>query len=636
MEAAMRKIKAMKTAVSGSLVQLKDVSKMIQRAALIAEALGKDMTRSRRVLTLLQQSEHDVPSETYEFQSEEIIEMLENLHKDFVDKKESLMEEETEAEKTYDEELQTKTDLVKEHTTALKDNKKTKSELITTIAEKSQDLSTTSATLLDDQTFLTDLSAKCNEKAVMWDSRTKVRAEELQAITTALTIIKDLGKEEGGAASFFQVDKTKKHKHDHHGKSIKELMEMLKQRKEALKERMEELKVAEAKQQQNTHNPRERRQRREHEHRNELKHHHHHKKHHHEQHHKHGQMLVQEDAAPVRNLRHGDAKVMQIVNLLTSKASKLSSPVLLKLVTTVKAAKEDPLAKVKTLIEELIERLLKEAAEEASHKGWCDKEIGLAEQKRGYKADTIKETNDRMAKNKARQDKLTELIDELKTDLKGLETALEEGETMRAEEKEENEQAIKDAEKGKEAVEKAIETLEKYYKKAGKASAALLIETREKIEKAALHEEPDAGFDSEYAGSQGESTGVIAMLEVIKSDCERTMKETEKAEKMAEQDFDELSTTSEASKVTKKVALEERNKALNGAKAAYDEDSSKMKAAQKVLDSTLEELNDLYKACGITGESAEERKQKREEELDALKQALCILNSQEVGSAESC
>eukprot|EP00747_Dinoflagellata_sp_TGD_P057447 gnl/TRDRNA2_/TRDRNA2_150643_c1_seq1.p1 gnl/TRDRNA2_/TRDRNA2_150643_c1~~gnl/TRDRNA2_/TRDRNA2_150643_c1_seq1.p1 ORF type:complete len:718 (+),score=306.46 gnl/TRDRNA2_/TRDRNA2_150643_c1_seq1:247-2154(+) len=635
MEAAMRKIKAMKTAVSGSLVQLKDVSKMIQRAALIAEALGKDMTRSRRVLTLLQQSEHDVPSETYEFQSEEIIEMLENLHKDFVDKKESLMEEETEAEKTYDEELQTKTDLVKEHTTALKDNKKTKSELITTIAEKSQDLSTTSATLLDDQTFLTDLSAKCNEKAVMWDSRTKVRAEELQAITTALTIIKDLGKEEGGAASFFQVDKTKKHKHDHHGKSIKELMEMLKQRKEALKERMEELKVAEAKQQQNTHNPRERRQRREHEHRNELKHHHHHKKHHHEQHHKHGQMLVQEDAAPVRNLRHGDAKVMQIVNLLTSKASKLSSPVLLKLVTTVKAAKEDPLAKVKTLIEELIERLLKEAAEEASHKGWCDKEIGLAEQKRGYKADTIKETNDRMAKNKARQDKLTELIDELKTDLKGLETALEEGETMRAEEKEENEQAIKDATEGKDAVNKAIDVLEKFYK--SQASAALLIETREKVQKAESGEEPpDAGFDSEYSGAQGASTGVIGMLEVILSDFERTISETEKAEKMAEQDWNEFSTTSEASKATKEVALEEREKSLNDAKAEYEEDETAMKSAQEVLDNTLEELNDLYKACHETGESAEERKQKREEELEALKQALCILNSQEVGSADNC
>jgi len=41
-----------------------------------------------------------------------------------------------------------------------------------------------------------------------------------------------------------------------------------------------------------------------------------------------------------------------------------------------------------------------------------------------------------------------------------------------------------------------------------------------------------------------------------------------------------------------------------------------------VLDSTLEELNDLYKACYITGESDEERKQKREEELDALKQVL--------------
>merc|ERR1719181_2189030 len=64
-----------------------------------------------------------------------------------------------------------------------------KADAIAEIAANSEQLTTTAATLLDDQQYLMELSQMCSDKSKTWDQRSQVRADELSALTSAIIII---------------------------------------------------------------------------------------------------------------------------------------------------------------------------------------------------------------------------------------------------------------------------------------------------------------------------------------------------------------------------------------------------------------------------------------------------------------
>ena len=74
---------------------------------------------------------------------------------------------------------------------------------------------------------------------------------------------------------------------------------------------------------------------------------------------------------------------------------------------------------------------------------------------------------------------------------------------IRAEEKETNEQTIKDAVEAQTAVAQALTVLKEFYEKAAEATA--LLQGKQKPEV----------FDEPYTGKQSENGGVVGMLEVM-------------------------------------------------------------------------------------------------------------------------
>merc|ERR1719486_858948 len=163
---------------------------------------------------------------------------------------------------------------------------------------------------------------------------------------------------------------------------------------------------------------------------------------------------TQKQSAP----RHGTERVL---DLLREKSLKLKSPILSTLAMKIAA---DPFAKVKKLIQELIERMVTEAADEATQKGFCDTELGKARSSRDTEHVKVNKINANVESLEATRDKLSDEIDTLASELAELNSALTTTTELRGKEKEENMDTLTKANEGLDAVTEAIGILADFYK----------------------------------------------------------------------------------------------------------------------------------------------------------------------------
>jgi tetratricopeptide (TPR) repeat protein len=311
----------------------------------------------------------------------------------------------------------------------------------------------------------------------------------------------------------------------------------------------------------------------------------------------------------------------QLVSLLRTTGAKLHSPVLSTLAVKVS---EDPFVKIKGLIQELIERLLQEEADEADKKGWCDKEIAAAQKDRDYRLRDVDDLHSQLESLNARKGELTKTKGELEKALEELRADLATQTANRAEEKAENEQTVKDSEEGEAAVDQAIDILSHFYGAAAKATVL--------AQQSPDDEAPDAGFDGAYTGSQSASTGIMGMLEVIKGDFARSIKETKAAEDQAQRDFIEFERETKMSITTKETGLDHTDRELTETNDSLSTAGDELRTQQGLLDAAVETWEKLIPGCvADPGMSYEERVQRRNAEVQALKDAYCILGNEEPG-----
>merc|ERR1719169_329686 len=181
------------------------------------------------------------------------------------------------------------------------------------------------------------------------------------------------------------------------------------------------------------------------------------------------------------------------------------------------------------MIKELIARLEEEAAQEAAHKGWCDKELHDNKVKRDTKTAEVAELTAEKEALEADIATLAKQLEDLAAAQAALAKAMKEATEIREKEKAKNLETIADAKEAQEAVEQALTILRDFY-----AKQAALLQGEQVPEMAA------------YKGMGGAKKGVVGMLEVILSDFARLEAETTADENQAQSEYDQFMSDSKA------------------------------------------------------------------------------------------
>merc|ERR1719453_90558 len=156
-------------------------------------------------------------------------------------------------------------------------------------------------------------------------------------------------------------------------------------------------------------------------------------------------------------------KILDLLQGLAEKNGDKQMSLLAQRVQTAAMLGEDPFAKIKGLISEMIEKLEAEAAKEAAHKAFCDKEMSETKEKKEDKETELDDLTTKIDKATSKIAKLKEEVATLEKELGEIAAAQKKATEMRNEQAAAWAAAKADYEQGLEGVGMALQVLRDYY-----------------------------------------------------------------------------------------------------------------------------------------------------------------------------
>merc|ERR1719387_2274905 len=287
-------------------------------------------------------------------------------------------------------------------------------------------------------------------------------------------------------------------------------------------------------------------------------------------------------------------------------------------------AAADPFAKIKGLINDMIEKLLKEAQEAATHEAFCQEEMGKSKKSQADKTMKLDKFSTRVDEASSKVETLTEEIKTLEAEVAEIDKATAEATKIRTSENEEFMKVSKDYKDSATAVAKAIEVLQSFYSGAALVQIKSLTSLQSKVK---VHAKTKGNGDA--------ASVIIGVLEVAQEDFTSLLAEAEAVETEAQATYDKMTTENKIAKAAKGAEAKAKASEVKSVTSTLEMAKEDTASTSKELDAVNAYIDKLRPECESKVMSYEEKKAAREAEIQGLKDALEILSGKGVALTQT-
>jgi len=316
----------------------------------------------------------------------------------------------------------------------------------------------------------------------------------------------------------------------------------------------------------------------------------------------------------------------EVVGLLKKLAKEHRSAALAQLASRVgsvirygRAGGDDPFAKVKELITAMVSKLEDEAKSEATEKAYCDEELAKTEAKKSELQGVVSKLTSKIDLAAAKSAELKGEVNTLAAELATLSREQAEMDSIRAEEKAAFDTAKSELELGISGVQKALGVLRDYYQ-----GSAALVQSGATFD--AFMQQPAA--PKKHSAASGAGGSILDILEVCESDFTKNLAAEEQEEADAVSTYEATTQENKVDTTMKSQDAKYKTKEHKGLDKSIADLSGDRDTTSTELSAVLDYDAKLKGRCIAKPESYEERKARREAEVNGLKEALSILESE--------